>query len=100
MKTILFLLTCLCTSISLSVIPGPILVLSGAKLGAFAIAQQDILKNIEPLVFEDEVKVRSRLQNLHDKGLLRFKPVNINLSYGPGLVLLRQLSQFCMLKKV
>jgi len=84
MKKILFLLACLWTSCSLSVIPGPILVLSGAKLGTFAIAQQDILKNIEPLVFEDEVKVRSRLQNLHDKGLLRFKPVNINLSYGPG----------------
>jgi hypothetical protein len=84
-KLALFLLACLWGSVGVAMSAKS----RGIGLGVGTLAIMGLVdykrhKNIEPLKPVDEVKVKSRLQNLYDRGLLRPKPDNIALSYGSG----------------
>lgn len=88
MKNILVMFVCLWGAVSLAVIPGSVLALSGAYLGLFGLVQKAALEDIEPLTPADSAKVKSKLQSLYNRGLLRCKPGSINLSYGPDFAAL------------
>ncbi len=81
-KLALFLLACLWGSVGVAMSAKS----RGIGLGVGTLAIMGLVdymrhRNIEPVRPEDEAKVKSRLQNLYDRGLLRPNPDNITISY-------------------